>query len=344
MLADPHVQADLEDHLRHPYRWFIGAIFIIFGVIFTLFMMGWLDSFLVHLALTNPWVILGMLALSLVNYTLRTYRWQVFTASQGLTIPWLRNSLYYVAGFMMAITPGKVGEALRLWLLRRGHGYRYEKTASILVADRLSDLTAVLLLCVISTSSIVDSFWPTVSACMVVAGATLCTLKPVIMVRVIEAFYRRVRRFPRLFVRLRQTARQFAHLASVQTYALALLLALVGWFAEALALFWVLQEMGASVELVEIVFIFCFAMLAGAATMLPGGLGGTEVSMVGMLVALGVDFEIAVTATAIIRATTLWFSVLLGVPAFMVAVKLVNTETMVRDQLKPPPVSVSALK
>ena len=56
-------------------------------------------------------------------------------------------------------------------------------------------------------------------------------------------------------------------------------------------------------------------MLAGAVSFLPGGLGGTEATMVGLLAWSGMALPDAVAATVLIRVCTLWFAVLLGVAA-----------------------------
>lgn len=60
------------------------------------------------------------------------------------------------------------------------------------------------------------------------------------------------------------------------------------------------------------VFVFSFGMIVGAISMLPGGLGSTEATMVLLLTALGVDLDMALLATAIVRATTFWFAVVIG--------------------------------
>jgi hypothetical protein len=46
--------------------------------------------------------------------------------------------------------------------------------------------------------------------------------------------------------------------------------------------------------------------------MLPGGLGGTELTMIALLGLAGIDGGTAVAATAVIRITTLWFACILG--------------------------------
>ncbi len=68
--------------------------------------------------------------------------------------------------------------------------------------------------------------------------------------------------------------------------------------------------------------IFAFATLAGGLTGAPGGLGGAEAAMVALLAINGVALEIAVPATLIIRVTTLWFAIGLGLSIFPFAERL----------------------
>ena len=257
-------------------------------------------------------VLASLLGLSLLNYAARAVRWGVFSDRLGIEIPWGRSSVYFVAGFSMTVTPGKLGEVLRLWLLHRGHGYRYDHSAGLLVADRLSDAGAMLLLCLAGVWAFAGNAWLFMGAAVPVLGATAVFLRPGILISVIGWIYSRCRRWPRLFARLRAALRHASRLASWQVYGGTLLLAVLGWLAEVIALDLLLTQLGAPISLHQAMFVFAFAMLAGAATMLPGGLVGTEVSMVGLLVAIAVDLEVAIAGTAVIRATTLWFAVALG--------------------------------
>ena len=47
--------------------------------------------------------------------------------------------------------------------------------------------------------------------------------------------------------------------------------------------------------------------------MLPGGLGSTEATIIGLLKIKGVEINLASSLTLIIRLMTLWFATLLGV-------------------------------
>jgi uncharacterized protein (TIRG00374 family) len=65
-------------------------------------------------------------------------------------------------------------------------------------------------------------------------------------------------------------------------------------------------------------FIFAASTLFGLVSFLPGGLGTSEATSAGLLIALvGVSASVAAAATIIIRFCTLWFGVGLGVVALL---------------------------
>lgn len=278
-----------------------------------------MDEFLALLGRLSPWLIGGMLALSLVNYTLRAWRWHLFGRTIGVELPFGRTVLYYAAGFALTTTPGKLGELLRLWLLERGHGHPYQRTAPLFIGDRVGDANAILLLCLAGLGAFGSHLWATAAALLLVGAGTLVLLKPRLLARPVLLAYALVGRWPRLFAGLRTSMRHTARFFTPRLYLAALLLGTVGWLAECLAFHGLLTALGAAVTFQQAVFIFAFSMLVGAVSMLPGGLGSTEAVMVGLLAAVGVEIHTAVAAAVVIRATTLWFAVGLGLAALPVA-------------------------
>jgi uncharacterized membrane protein YbhN (UPF0104 family) len=282
------------------------------------------ETMLARVLALSPGLIAGLLGLSVANYVARAVRWHLFCRRIGLHVPWLRSLVYYVAGFSMTVTPGKLGEALRLWLLRRGHGYSYERTAGLLVADRLNDAGAMALLATLGLFSFGAYAWTALAAAALIAAITLLFLRPMLLLALTEFAYARIGRWPRPFARVRIALRHLGRLASWRLYGGTLVLAWLGWLAEAGAFHWLLVSLGAKIAPDRAVSVFALSMLAGALVILPGGLGGTEATMVGLLVASGVPVDVAVSATAVIRVTTLWFGVGLGFTALPVALRQVS--------------------
>ncbi|PYM59254.1 MAG: TIGR00374 family protein, partial [Candidatus Rokuibacteriota bacterium] len=94
---------------------------------------------------------------------------------------------------------------------------------------------------------------------------------------------------------------------------LTVALSVVSWFFECLAFYLVLQGFAVAVPLRVATVLYAFASLAGAVSMLPGGLGVAEASLTGLLATLGTPLPLAAAATLLIRAATLWLAVGLGV-------------------------------
>ena len=276
-----------------------------------------------HLRRVSARLLVLMLGLSLANYLLRAWRWQHFTAGLGLRVPWGRNLVYFVAGFALTATPGKVGEGLRMWLLERCHGCAYERSAPLFVGDRLSDMAAILVLCLVGVGAFTAYAQVTVIAAALLLAVCLPLMRPAVLLRATKLAYAATgRRAPRLFARIRRAVRDTARLFTFRLFGLGLLAALAGWFAEVAAFHQLLAALGAAVTVQQAMFVFTFAMIAGTVAMLPGGLGGTEAVMLALLSALGVALQTAVAATALIRLTTLWFAVGLGFAALPLALRL----------------------
>ena len=80
--------------------------------------------------------------------------------------------------------------------------------------------------------------------------------------------------------------------------------------------------MGADIGFFMALAIFTFSTLAGGLTGAPGGVGGAEAAMVALLALEGIPLEVSVPATAIIRITTLWFAIAIGLLVFPLAERI----------------------
>jgi uncharacterized protein (TIRG00374 family) len=95
-------------------------------------------------------------------------------------------------------------------------------------------------------------------------------------------------------------------------FTTGLIIALAAWATEGVAFAWLAQELGGQGSVLLYISIFSVAIVAGALTFVPGGLGGTEVVLYMLAVATGMGEAEALTATILIRLTTLWYAVILG--------------------------------
>lgn len=270
-------------------------------------------------------LISALLLLSLFNYAVRAWRWFVLSGALALPVGARQCTLYYFAGYALTSTPGKAGEAVRLWFLKTGHDVPYERSLPLMVADRIMDIWAVLIIALLSMAGFAQYHWQGAILAVLVAAASLPVLLPQRFVPMLDYAYRFAPSRARLLVRGRRTLRAMARLSGWRTYGVTLPPTIAGWCAEGVALYLLLQHFGTDVTLSNAVFIFAFSLIVGAVSMLPGGLGSTEAAIVILLTALGVSIDVSLAATAIIRITTFWFAVVIGVALLPAAFRAATT-------------------
>ena len=217
--------------------------------------------------------ILIALFMSSVNYGLRFVRWQAYLKVLGHPMPWRPSLNIYLAGFALTTTPGKAGEALRGVLLKRW-GVPYPQSFAAFFSERLSDLFAVVLLTLFGLS-----LYPEAMP-MIVVGVALVVVGLVVLSqrRLLERLTLMVpTEGGKVISLLRHLLQVLMHAQQCHRLRLMLgltILSVIAWSAEALAFDWILQWMGADIPLTFAVFVYALAMLAGAVSFMPGGLGG----------------------------------------------------------------------
>lgn len=251
------------------------------------------------------------LSMSLLNYGLRFVRWQMYLRALGHYLPVGANLKIYLAGFALTTTPGKTGEALRSVFLKRW-AVPYPQSFAAFFSERLSDLLAIVLLTFFGLT-----LYPPARPLML-AGAALVLMaffvlsRREVLKRLHKCCARGETKIGRFLVHLFQVLLEAHRCHRLSVLLAATGLSILAWSAEALAFYWVLNWMGADVTLVFAVFVYAIAVLAGALSFMPGGLGGTEAVMFALLVWKGMAPADAVAATLVIRLATLWFAVAIG--------------------------------
>src|SRR3989304_432305 len=89
----------------------------------------------------------AILALTLLNYVLRFIKWHYYVGLVGARdVKKLDSFLLFFSGLSMVMTPGKLGEWLKSYLLREISGVPVSRSAPIIIAERLTDGVAMGLL------------------------------------------------------------------------------------------------------------------------------------------------------------------------------------------------------
>ena len=267
---------------------------------------------------TFQWPLLFVaLGLTLLNYFLRFLKWHFYLHTLGERVDWVSSALVFLGGLSMAVTPGKFGELLKALLLKERSGVPATKTASVVVSERLTDFLALIFL---AAGGVLGSAHGTTVLGVAVGGSVVflaCVSSERLSMWVIGV----IAKFPlgdKIAPKLEEIYRAMAQLVRPIPLIGTTALSVAAWFCECVGFHIILTGLtGTSSTLGDATFIYAFATIFGAVTMLPGGLGVTEGSLIGLLMSFGLATarETATAGALLIRFCTLWFAVIVGLVA-----------------------------
>lgn len=267
------------------------------------------------------WLAFGIaLALACFNYWLRFLKWQYYLGRLEIRgIRALDSLLVFLSGFVLTVTPGKLGEVFKSVVLAKTHGVPVERTAPIVIADRLTDVIGIVLLILVGGASFRGGLpWA-------LAGAGAVAIGLLFILWQAPALWLCARldggssKAARLAPKLRAALASLRVLAGPSSLPLPVLLSVVGWGCEGVALHTLLRGFQATVTLSLAMFFYATSTLAGALVPIPGGLGLVEGMLREELVSVGgVDQGTATAAMILTRLATLWWAVAVGFMALVV--------------------------
>jgi len=263
-----------------------------------------------------------LLLLSLGNYGIRYLRWEMYLRTLSIKVAFTTSLAIFLAGLAMTITPGKVGEFLKSYLLKKSAGIPMATSAPVVLAERITDLLSLLLL----ASFGVASYGGAQGMLVLVAAATLVlSVLVVLQSRPLTQWALSVlAKLPvgaQLAPKIEELLSASRSLLGLRPLALGLLLATVAWFCECLGYYWAFDAFPDSpgLELSVAVFAYSFSTVAGVVS--PGGIGPTDIGLIELACqfteGLSERRDLAAAASFVVRICTLWFAVLLGAVALM---------------------------
>lgn len=296
----------------------LGLLFVTFSYVGALI---WADARtetyggVLRLAHVLPW----LLIIAFFSFAVRFLRWHWLLMRLGSRTGLLSGFIAYFSGFAFTATPGKVGELIRIRYLAP-LGVVPAKVISAFVYERAIDLAVVMCLAALAIDRL--------DVLLLALGFVAITLSTVVLV----AFNGPRMRRGAAYLRHRKQ-RRFARLLTIFSHGItgcrawmtwldvlvATGLGILAWGLLAWAFYLLLNSQGISLPGLSGFSVYPLSMLAGAASMLPGGLVSTETTIVGLLAFHQVSLEVAVVCAVGIRLSTLWFSIACGLIALAFA-------------------------
>jgi len=274
----------------------------------------------------NPLWLAGALLLNPVNIHLKVVRWQRLLRTRGIRFPTGRAWLAFLSSaYIGMLTPGRVGDVLRIQYLRHDADVPYSEGLASIVMDRLCDLYVLAAFVAFAAMRYATAIagqlaWLTWGCLGLVVLGPLLFFIPGVAERVFGTVYKRVGRDPEGHGLGRFLAALRANVGwpLLVTVPLTALTFVVNYVQGSM----VARAMGIDVSFVDVMCLLAIASLLGLLPISVSGVGVREAFFAVLFPTLGLAREAGVT---------------FGLLVFVVIYVAITLMGFIAWQISPPP-------
>ena len=266
-----------------------------------------LDFKIEFLPIILPLVSLGWLALY--------FRWTLLLKNSGYVLPHKKNFQIFLSGFPLSITPGKVGELIKCQLLKENFNTPRKITAPIILVERLYNAVGIIIISIFGIwyfdfSGIVIL----ITAC-ILAGIFITLRSKKLFLKLIEKSSK-IKFLSKFSDSFTDSYDVINDSIKPRIFIISSILSAIYWILESIAVYFILKSFGIDLfEISDVILTYTTSIILGVASFVPGGIGVSEGTLIGLLSIHGLTFSTAVSLTIFIRIFTLWYAVLVGLIA-----------------------------
>ena len=253
-----------------------------------------------------------ILLLVSISWTPLLVRWQILLKKNDINIPIKKSFLLFLGGMSMPITPGHVGELIKSQLIKTIYNIPRTKTAPIIFVEKFYDLTGAIIASIIGIISLgMDASLILISISILIVIIFLIYYRPIfefILKRVTKTKF-----FSKYSENLSDSYEIVRNSTTPQISSISFGLSILYWVIISIAVHFILLSFGIeSISVLKTISIYSSSVIIGAISFIPGGLGITEGSLIGLFSLEGIDISLALILSVMIRILTMWYSVSIG--------------------------------
>jgi uncharacterized protein (TIRG00374 family) len=250
----------------------------------------------------------------------RYLRWNWLLRRSGHKTKTIAGLLSYLSGFAFTATPGKIGELIRVKYFH-ALGVPAHKVVAVFIFERAFDLLSLLLMTLFFLANLSEhlkllaivSIFVVGMISIVVIFSLRINLVRQIAYKCESAGLNRITKLVRLVI---SGVEECSIWFTPVDLMVCLFLGLLAWSLMSYSLVYLASHLVVDkLSTADLFGIFPLATLAGAASMLPAGIGSTEATITALLTWMTINPKDAFMVAIVIRVTTLWFAIASGLVA-----------------------------
>lgn len=308
--------------MQKKYLSIIGVIIII--IFYSVFVsISDLDEFLKEIDLIKIELIPIILALHFLVVILRIFRQKILFDSIKVQLSLKEHFMIHLSGLALIMTPGGLGQSVKAVYLKEKNNVSYGKSISLTLSERFYDLLSVIPV-IFVMSFFVDSFEAKLSSILV----SILLITSLIIVRNKKIFNFMISKLPKIWI-LKSVVENSDELFDVlkqltlrKTFMLSFFVGIGSWVVAGIAFYYSFIAFNLELTFFETTIISLVPIVIGTLSFLPGGIGITEITMMGFLSSYDLDNSLSSALVLFTRITSIWFLTAIGI----IATKIILTK------------------
>jgi len=254
-----------------------------------------------------------ILAFIFLGIIIRGTRQQLLYKQIEVSISFKTGILLYISGLSMIVTPGGSGELIKSYYLKKNFGYPLAKTFPVVIMERLLDLAGISGVLLI-VGLLLDNYNIILSMLILLSIVSLIFVsgKKEKLFNFLLSILEKIPILKKQSASFSESYQVFGELTSSKIMTKTLGLSFFVWMTDAIMIYFIFIGFNLNFDIIFSTFSMYSSLLLGVLTMVPAGVGVTEVSFVEILKGEGVDTAVSTSLVILFRLVTIWFLTALG--------------------------------
>lgn len=270
-----------------------------------------------NVKIENYLIFIGFWSLGVVT---RIFRWHIFMKNIKPEIPFRKNILYFLSGFAMLLSPGRMGEVIRSPIIKRDYGVSISKTSSIVFVERFYDLLAVITFIAIVLPFTKINLLVLIFPLSIISIMILLIINKKLLIKFTKRL-ETVRFLQKMIPNVEESFETIFSLIKLRFFVIGMITTLSVVVFETLAVSSLLSSMGINLNFQDVGVIFHTSNFIASISFIPAGFGVLEGSLSGLLMLYNVSSNLALTVPVLIRPVATGLFTIIGVVCLKIILK-----------------------
>ncbi len=254
-----------------------------------------------------------ILLLAFTSFFITGIRQRLLLENIGVNISFKENILLFFSGLSMIITPAGAGQLIKSYYLKKKYGVKQAKTFPLVFVERFLDVMAIISIIIfLSVYTQVNEIIIMALIFGILIIFVYVTLRNKFLFNKLLSLLKKLPFLSKFSSSLSESYAGFHDMTSGKTIVTSWIISIFAFSLDALATYLVFIAFNVDLGFAFSVLSVYSSILYGALSLIPGGVGLTELNVVRLLSDAGVETSLSTSIIIMIRISTIWFATAIG--------------------------------